>query len=215
MEIIVVLLFVVTCIIAIVSIILLARRDQRKNDESLPPQIFVGKSYAETFTAYFDSAFDLLKSSPLYSRNRLELAAFLSAVGVVSVRCAGKSASAFLAETESAFLSMSRSERMNEFRDRRDFYLSICHGKPALGFWSHIDIPDSVSSISVFRCAVAFADCITDPERISNYDHAPILIHDFFEVQRFNEMFYRDFLCFVKTYCIAIAGRKMIPPDKI
>lgn len=211
----VILLFVIISIIVIASIILLTRRDQHKSESELPSQVFVGKSYAETFMAYFNSGFDLLRRSPLFSQDRLELAAFLSAIGVVAVRCAGKSASDFRSETKSAFLSMFKSDRLNEFRERIEFYLLICRGKPALGFWSHIDIPESISSISVFRCAVAFADCITDPERISNYDNAPILINNFFEAQRFNEMFYRDFLCFVKTYCIAIAGRKIIPPEKI
>lgn len=200
---------VIAGLIGIVVILLVLRK--RKGKSVGAPQVFRGDSDVETFCAYFDAGFDLLCTTKLFTKNKIELYAFLSAVGASSLQMTGGNAVKFVTEIDLYLYRVFGTATMERVSNRRSFYHSVCKGGPAYGFWSPVDIPVSILAVPMLRCAVAFGDCVTDYHRIIDYENSPVMVPDFSDTQEFSLMFNRDFYRFVKTFCIAIVGHEFMP----
>lgn len=210
--------FVICLLIFVIFIAVFVRKSGKSSSISSSrsnsgfPEVYPNLSYSELFQLYLDAGNSLLKTLPLYSGDRFELMPFLFVIGFVSVKAAGGDAEKYSNEIEEFLSSKIIGPDWEYFEKRMLFYSDVAQGGPAFGFWSLVDIPPSILSIPMLRCAVAFGDCITNPDCVSDYENAPILLSGFSETQSFSRVFTDIFFRFSKTYCVAVAGGEFTPP---
>ena len=64
-------------------------------------------------------------------------------------------------------------------------YDSIMGGKPVRGDWYMGDNIEPLCSDPISKCAVALGDILYNPECAENYDSAPLMIGNYFELVSF------------------------------
>ena len=214
-------LYAILVIVIIVLLIIIFSKRKRPNSktngrgaslQSILKESYPNRTYKEVFEIVFRNAKDLLESMPRYKGNDTEILAFLSRIGTVTVLWVGGEIQKYKRETNEFVDSVLSEENKNQFLKRESFYWGISNGKKAKGLWALSDIPPSIMSVPMLRCAVAFGDCITNPEMIDDYENAPLLIDGVGEVAAFQNMFMGDFFRLVHTYCVMLAGREFDPP---
>ena len=67
---------------------------------------------------------------------------------------------------------------INQYHKRIDFYGEIIRGKELRNECMLFHDTSVISNNSILRCAVAFTDCLVNPECIENYDNAPTMLSD-------------------------------------
>lgn len=179
---------------------------------SVLKEAFPNRSYKEIFEIGFYNAKKLLESLPLWSGNSVEILAFLYRIGTLTIqRVRLKDIYSYKAQAIE-FIDSIIPEEKELFNKRENFYWEISYGKKILGFWSWNDIPPSIQSNAILRCAVAFGDCVTNPGMIDDYYKAPLLIHDASDCYEFQMRFMDEFFRFVYTFCVMLAGEEFDPP---
>lgn len=202
------LVFVIALIVLIIALSFFFKK---KETPSFSPDCYPRLSYSELFQIYIKAGNDLLATMPMFTGNRFEIMPFLTVIGFLSVQDAGGDTRKYSDEIYQYFTKTLIGPESSFLNERIPFYCDIASGAPILGLWSVSELPPSVLSIPMLRCTVAFGDCITNPDCIKDYEHAPVLLADITEKASFSQSFTQDFFRFVKTYCTAVAGGKFAP----
>ncbi len=173
---------------------------------------FPNRSYKDILEIVFYNAKEFLQSLPLYRGNDIEILALLSRIGNVTVQWVGGDIYSYKTQVEAFVDSIIPKEKKKMFLQREGFYWGISYGDRVAGTWSLADIPPSIQSVPMLRCAVAFGDCITNPSMIDDYEEAPLMLDDISKVAEFQSKFMDVFFRLVHTYCVMLAGKEFDPP---
>lgn len=180
--------------------------------ESVLKESYPNRTYKEIFDVVFKNAKDFLESLPIYRGNDLEILAFLSSIGSITVGWVGGDDDEYEKQTEEYVSSVISEEDEIDYDFRCMFYSWIARGDRVFGRWAIGDVPTPFLENVILRCAVAFGDCITNPDMIDNYENAPLAIYSIFDMKEFQERFVGDFFRLVHTYCVMLAGKEFNPP---
>lgn len=173
---------------------------------------YPNRTYKEIIELAFYNSKELLESLPRYRGNDIEILAFLSRIGNVTVQWVGGDIYKYKTEVDEFVDSVISKEEKKEYLKREGFYWDISYGGKIAGLWATSDIPPSIQSVPMLRCAVAFGDCITNPDMIDDYEDAPLVIDGIDKVVEFQQRFMNDFFRLVHTYCVMLAGKEFDPP---
>lgn len=180
--------------------------------DSILKDSYPNRSYKEIIELAFYNAKELLESLPRYRGNDIEILAFLSRIGNVTVQWVGGDIYKYKTEVDEYVDSVISKDEKKLYLKREGFYWDISYGGKIAGLWSTSDIPPSIQSVPMLRCAVAFGDCVTNPDMINDYEDAPLIIDGIDEVVEFQQRFMNDFFRLVHTYCVMLAGKEFDPP---
>lgn len=169
-------------------------------------------SYRQTFEKFYDLGLELLQSLPGYTGDSFELLPFLSAIGGISLDACWEDSEKYSLEISQALSDYLLGMGTELFSKRFNFYIDVANGRMVRGMWSASDIPPAVLDVPMLRCAVAFGDCITNSDCISDYDNAPIAVQSFADQLEFTNIFTTKFYSLVKSYCTEIVGYDFTPP---
>lgn len=185
---------------------------QKVSIKSVLKDSYPNRSYGEIFKLAFLNAKNMLVALPQYVGQDTEILALLSRVGNVTVQWVGGDIGKYKSQIEEIVNSLLTSEQKKEYLKRENFYWGISYGDKIAGLWSLSDIPPSVQSVPMLRCAVAFGDCVTNPAMVKDYENAPLLLNNIDQMASFQKFFTTDFYRFIHTYCVMLAGREFEPP---
>lgn len=76
--------------------------------------------------------------------------------------------------------------------DRISLYIEFLNGKDLRAEWLYGNIEGIIRN-PVLNCCIGFGDILVNPSCADDYEHAPILINDFFEVANFSMLFNSKF----------------------
>lgn len=169
-------------------------------------------AYKEVLNLGYDNAAYLLKTIPCVCFNEIELVAFLCHVGRLSVMATGGDIRDWGRESSDFIHSKISDDEKEIYISRYSFYLGISGGEKVEGVWSFSEIPKSILSVPMLRCAVAFGDCITNPSLIDDYEGGAISLYDIDDMMRFQQRFSDEFMRLVHTFCVMVAGKEFNPP---
>ncbi|MBQ7534104.1 MAG: hypothetical protein IJT43_00615 [Stomatobaculum sp.] len=169
------------------------------------------QSYVDIFRRCANSGSEILLSLPCHY-DAIEFYAFLYAIGFATVYHVGGNAVEYDLSLKMYIDSILPVDKSKLLDLRCGFYMGVCQGAGVRGDWSLSDLPPSILSVAMLRAAVAFGDCLTNPELIDDYDGAPVLVTDIRKAERFQRGFTGDFFSLVHTYCVMLAGGEFDPP---
>ena len=180
--------------------------------ESVLKEAYPNRTYKEIFDLGFLNAKDLLEKMPTYRGNDIEILAFLSRIGNITVEWVGGDIKEYEKQVLEYFDSKKSVEEKGDFIIRSLFYRWIAEGDKVIGRWAFGNVPASFLENVILRCAVAFGDCITNPKMIEDYENAPIALYGMTEMAEFQKRFVGDFFRLVHTYCVMLAGKEFNSP---
>lgn len=207
-------------IIILLLVIIMNQRKKPTNGEksgvtfldSVLKESYPNRTYKEIIEVVFNNAEDLLETLPTYQGDHIEILAFLSGIGNITVECVGGNLQEYKTQIKEYVESVILEEDDAIYNRRIRFYDKIAHGKKVYGRWAYGNIPPAFLENSILRCAVAFGDCITNPDMIYDYEKAPVALYGFTEMAEFQKRFVGDFFRLVHTYCVMLAGKEFNPP---
>lgn len=214
-------LYAILVIVIIVLLIIVLSQRKRTNEvsnsrgtslESVLKEAYPNRTYKEIFDLGFLNAKDLLEKMPTYRGNDIEILAFLSRIGNITVDWVGGDIKEYERQVLEYFDSKKSVEEKGDFIIRSLFYRWIAEGDKVIGRWAFGDVPTSFLENVILRCAVAFGDCITNPKMIEDYENAPIAVYGITDMTDFQKRFVGDFFRFIHTYCVMLAGKEFDPP---
>ena len=210
-------LIIIAAIILVVLVVVFSKKKSPVESsgttlDSILKDSYPNRTYKEIIELAFYNSKELLESLPRYRGNDIEILAFLSRIGNVTVQWVGGDIYKYKIEVDEFVDSVISKEEKKRYLNREGFYWDISYGGKIAGLWATSDIPPSIQSVPMLRCAVAFGDCITNPDMINDYEDAPLVIDGIDEVVDFQQRFMNDFFRLVHTYCVMLAGKEFDPP---
>lgn len=210
-------LIIIAAIILVVLVVVFSKKKSPGESrgatlDAILKDSYPNRTYKEIIELAFHNAKELLESLPRYRGNDIEILAFLSRIGNVTVQWVGGDIYKYKTEVDEFVDSVISKEEKKLYLKREGFYWDISYGGKIAGLWATSDIPPSIQSVPMLRCAVAFGDCVTNPDMINDYEDAPLIIDGIDEVVEFQQRFMNDFFRFVHTYCVMLAGKEFDPP---
>lgn len=207
-------ILVAVVILAIIVLAVKSRKGRPVNSSSLDSVLknsYPNLSYKEVLKLGYDNAAHLLRSLPCVF-DEVELLAFLCQTGRMAVMAVRGDIRAWGKESSEFINSMISGDQRQQYIKRYCFYLGISGGEKVEAVWPLSDIPQSVLSVPMFRSAVAFGDCITNPDMIEDYYSGGLYLWGATEKVEFARRYIDDFFRFVHTFCVMVAGREFDPP---
>lgn len=170
--------------------------------------IFRSKPSKSKYYAIFEETYkkvlDHLKESKIVKNADQELLPFMWVLSDYAVALSGKNKEERKAvgkEIEAYFHELfleGLSINYDVFNNRQDFYLEIIKGKPLRPEWDMIiDMENQTGKNATPRLVIALTQVLTYPTCVENYENAPVLIFDVFDMIYFAPIMVRMFNYFV------------------
>ena len=142
------------------------------------------KRVRSIFLNHYNAMYNIAKSSSLAHNFEFELLPAMFIISDYATASADNNRIAVANEIERTIDSMYSKINYNSFWRRCTLYGEIIRGKKLRAEWYFGDIA-ILNDNAVSKCVALLGDILVNPDYADNYDTAPMVIHDIFDVMEF------------------------------